>query len=93
MTTTIEKLGPRDRRITRHIRAIAESGTDVEKFAASLRAMRDDPSLTRAMREAIYKTLAQEAAQAYYVFVTGQQLTPEVVFGEALPELPDMSSA
>ena len=69
-----EKLAPRDRRITRHIKAIAEAGVDVEKFAAAIRGVRDDPALTSAHREAIFKTLAQEAAQAYFVFATGKPI-------------------
>jgi len=78
----IEKMGPRDRRITRHIAAIAEAGTDIEKFAAALRDVRDDPQLTTNHRDAIWKTLAQEAAQAYFVFTTGKTIDIEKMIGE-----------
>lgn len=81
----LHKVTPRDRRITRHIAAIAEAGVDIEKFAAALRAVRDDPSLTSAHREAIFKTLAQEAAQAYFVFATGQALDFEQLLGNPEP--------
>ena len=53
----IEKLTPRDRRIVKHLKAIAEAGTDPETFAAALRGIRDDGTLTSAKRDAIYKTL------------------------------------
>jgi hypothetical protein len=82
MAEKIEKLGPRDRRITRHIAAIAEAGTDIEKFAAALRDVRDDPQLTTGHRDAIWKTLAHEAAQAYFVFTTGKPIDLEKLFGE-----------
>jgi hypothetical protein len=62
--------------IVKHIRAFAESGVDIEKFVKALHAFRDDASLTTAMREAIFKTMAQDAAQAYYVLVTGEALDP-----------------
>ncbi len=75
------RIPPRDKRITRHITAIAEAGVDIEKFAAAVRAVRDDPSLTSAHREAIFKTLAQEAAQAYFVFATGRPLDLEQLLG------------
>jgi hypothetical protein len=78
----IEKLGPRDRRITKHIGAIAQAGTDIEKFAAAVREVRDDPQLTSAHRDAIWKTLAQEAAQAYFVFATGKPIDLEKLLGE-----------
>lgn len=78
----IERLSPRDRRITKHIRAISEAGTDIEAFSAAVRAVRDDPSLTSAHREAIYKTLAQDAAQAYFVFATGKALDLEELLGK-----------
>ncbi len=78
----IERITPRDRRITKHIRAIADAGTDIEGFAAALRAVRDDPSLTTAHREAIHKTIAQEAAQAYFVFATGKPLDMEELLGK-----------
>lgn len=78
----LPKLEPRDRRITRHIAAIAEAGVDIEKFAAAVRGVRDDPALTSAHREAIFKTLAQEAAQAYFVFATGKPLDLEELLGD-----------
>lgn len=78
----IERLSPRDRRITKHIRNIADAGTDIEAFAAAVRAVRDDPSLTSAHRDAIFKTLAQEAGQAYYVFTSGKQLDIEELLGK-----------
>ncbi len=81
----IERITPRDRRITKHIRAIADAGTDLEGFAAAIRSVRDDPSLTSAHREAIFKTLSQEAAQAYYVFATGKPLDMEELLGK-MPE-------
>lgn len=81
----IERITPRDRRITKHIRAIADAGADLEGFAAAVRAVRDDPSLTSAHREAIFKTLAQEAAQAYFVFTTGKPLNMEELLGP-MPE-------
>jgi len=81
MTDTPEKqpqpLPPRDKRIVKHIRAIAESGQDIQKFVKALQAMRDDASLTTAQRDAIFKTLAQDAAQAYYVMVTGKPIELE----------------
>jgi hypothetical protein len=82
MTQTFDKIGPRDRRITRHIHAIAEAGQDIEKFAAAIREVRDDPKLTTAHREAIWKTLAQDAAQAYFVFATGHPIEIEKVIDE-----------
>lgn len=85
MTDTPETLGPRDRRIIRHVQALAEAGQDIEKFAAAVRDVRDDPRLTSAHREAIWKTMAQEAAQAYFVFATGKPIDIEKLIGE-LPE-------
>lgn len=70
-------LPPRDRRIVKHMRAIGEAGTDVEQFARALQGVRDDASLTTAQRDAIFKTLAQDAAQAYYVMVTGKPIDLE----------------
>ena len=87
MTEKTDKLGPRDRRITRHIAAITDAGTDIEKFAAALREVRDDPQLTSSHRDAIWKTLAQEAAQAYFVFATGKPIDLEKLFGD-LPSKP-----
>jgi hypothetical protein len=81
----IERITPRDRRITKHIRAIADAGMDLEGFAAAVRSVRDDPSLTSAHREAIFKTLAQEASQAYFVFATGKPLDMEELLGK-MPE-------
>ncbi len=68
------KQSPRDRRITKHVNAITEGGTDIKKFAAAIAAVRDDPALGSAHRGAIWKTLAQEAAQAFYVFTTGKPI-------------------
>lgn len=76
-THDTKALPPRDRRIVKHIRAMAESGTDIEAFAKALQGMRDDASLTTAQRDAIFKTLAQDAAQAYYVMVTGKPIELE----------------
>lgn len=81
MSEQIERISPRDRRITKHIRTIADAGTDIEKFAEALRGVRDDPALTSAHRDAIYKTLAQEASQAYFVFATGQEMDLEALLG------------
>jgi hypothetical protein len=67
-------LPPRDKRIVKHIRAMAESGQEIEKFVKALQAFRDDAGLTTAQREAVLKTLAQDAAQAYYVMVTGEPI-------------------
>lgn len=64
----------RDRRIVRHIQAIEAAGTSIEGFQKAIAAVRDDPNLSAAMREAIWKTLAQQAGQAYYVFTTGQPI-------------------
>lgn len=69
-----EAKSPRDPRIVRHIEAIASAGTDVEAFSKAIEAVREDPNLSAAKRDAIWKTLAQEAAQAYYMFTTGQPL-------------------
>jgi hypothetical protein len=69
-----QKIPPRDRRIVKHIKAITEAGDDIELFVQALHAMRDDGSLTSAQRDAIFKTLAQDAAQAYYVIVTGNPI-------------------
>jgi len=88
MAEKIEKLSPRDRKITRHIAAIAEAGTDIEEFAAALREVRDDPQLTTGHRDAIWKTLAQEAAQAYFVFTTGKPIEMEKLFGTEFPTKP-----
>lgn len=85
--TDVQRLTPRDRRIKKHIHAIADAGTDIESFAAALRAVRDDPSLTSAHRDAIFKTLAQDAAQAYFVFATGKELDLEELLGEPVPSL------
>jgi hypothetical protein len=73
---TPSPIPPRDKRIVRHIRAMAEAGNDIEKFVKALHAFRDDASLTSAMRDAIFKTMAHDAAQAYYVLVTGEALDP-----------------
>ncbi|MEL7369476.1 MAG: hypothetical protein AAFN74_11225 [Myxococcota bacterium] len=78
----LPKITPRDRRITRHIKAISEAGVDIDKFANAVRSVRDDPALTSAHREAIFKTLAQEAAQAYFVFATGKPLDLEQILGD-----------
>jgi hypothetical protein len=67
-------LPPRDKRIVKHIRAMAEAGTDIDQFVKALQAFRDDASLTSAQRDAIFRTLAQDAAQAYYVMVTGKPI-------------------
>ena len=85
--TDVQPLTPRDRRIKKHIHAIAEAGTDIESFSAALRSVRDDPSLTSAQRDAIFKTLAQDAAQAFYVFTTGKALDLEEILGEPVPSL------
>jgi len=89
VTEKIEKMTPRDRRITRHIAAFTEAGSDIEKFAAALREVRDDPQLTTAHRDAIWKTLAQEAAQAYYVFATGKTIDIEKMLGNEIPTKAD----
>lgn len=90
-TTAKPGLPPRDKRIVKHIRAMAESGTDIEAFAKALQSFRDDSSLTTAQREAILKTLAQDAAQAYYVMVTGKPIELEKLEGEAAPAAPAKS--
>ncbi len=71
--------GPRDRRIVRHIAAIQAAGVDIDAFSRAVSAVRDDPQLSSAMREAIWKTLAQEAAQAYYVFTTGKPIDLDAI--------------
>lgn len=70
---------PRDPRIVKHMAAIAQAGTDIAAFAEAIEAVRDDPHLSAAKREAIWKTLAQEAAQAYYVFTTGKPLDMDAI--------------
>lgn len=70
----MKRPGPRDKRIVRHIAAINQAGTDIDAFSKAISAVRDDPQLTSAMREAIWKTLAQDAAQYYYIFSTGKPL-------------------
>lgn len=65
---------PRDRRIVKHVQALGSAGTDIDAFEQAVAAVRDDPQLSSAMREAIWKTLAQEAAQAFFVFTTGKAL-------------------
>lgn len=75
--TPTPQLPPRDKRIVKHMRAMAEAGTDIDQFTKALQAMRDDASLTTAQRDAIFKTLAQDAAQAYYVMVTGKPIELE----------------
>ncbi|MCA9551487.1 MAG: hypothetical protein KC933_15735 [Myxococcales bacterium] len=84
----VQRISPRDRRITKHIAAIGQAGSDLEAFAAAVRSVRDDPSLTSAHRDAIFKTLAQDAAQAFFVFATGKALDMEELLGEAPPEPP-----
>ena len=69
--TTLPKKTPRDRRIVKHIKALHEAGSDTAKFIESLEDLRDDPTLSNAHRDAIFRTLAQDAAQAYFRFVTG----------------------
>jgi hypothetical protein len=69
-----EKIPPRDKRIVRHIKALSEAGTDIKKFIDALHAFRDDSSLTTGQRDAIFKTMAHDAAQAYYVIVTGKPI-------------------
>jgi hypothetical protein len=82
MTQQFEKLPPRDRRITRHIRALAEAEGSIEKFAAAVSSVRDDPSLSSAHRDAIWRTMAQEAAQAYFVFATGKPIDLEALVAQ-----------
>ena len=89
MQQEVAKITPRDKRIVRHVQAIAEAGVDIEKFADAIRGVRDDPALTSAHREAIFKTLAQDAAQAYFVFTTGKPLDlAELLSPENAPKLP-----
>ncbi len=85
MTQPFEKLSPRDRRITRHIRALAEAEGSLEKFAAAVSSVRDDPSLSTAHRDAIWRTMAQEAAQAYFVLATGKPIDLEAIAAQ-LPQ-------
>src|SRR5262245_6587138 len=77
---------PRDKRIVKHIRALEESGQDIEKFVTALRDIRDDASLTPPQREAIFKTMAQDAAQAYYVMVTGKPIELDKLVEQAQAE-------
>lgn len=72
---------PKDRRIVRHIQALADAGNDVKKFVTALERVRDDFSLSTAQREAIFKTLAQDAAAAYFVFATGKPIDLEELTG------------
>ncbi len=81
----VEKLPPRDKRILKHITALTSAGMNIEAFAEAIRGVRDDPSLTSAHRDAIWKTLAQDAAQAYFVFTTGKPLDMEEILGEVPP--------
>src|SRR6266436_3464334 len=67
-------ISPRDKRIVKHIRAFAECGSEIEKFVKSLHAFRDDASLTTAQRDAIFKTMAQDASHAYFLMVTGKDI-------------------
>jgi hypothetical protein len=67
-------ISPRDKRVVKHVRAIADAGSDIEKFVRALREFRDDLSLTTAQRDAIFKTLAQDASHAYFVMVTGKPI-------------------
>ena len=62
-----------DPRILKHIDALAAVGTDMEKFAAALDAIRTDTNLPSAGKIAILKTLAQNQALAWLVAVTGQK--------------------
>ncbi len=80
----LKKIAPRDRRIVKHIVAINEAGNDPEKFAGCIQAIRDDPTLSSAHRDAIFKTLAQDAAHAYVVFTTGKQFDFNAMI-EAMP--------
>jgi len=81
----VEKLPPRDKRILKHITALTSAGMNIEAFAEAIRGVRDDPSLTSNHRDAIWKTLAQDAAQAYFVFTTGKPLDMEEILGEVPP--------
>lgn len=63
--------GPRDPRVVAHIHALNDAGTDLERFGERLRAVRDDPALGDRQREAIFKTLAQDAARAYTLIIRG----------------------
>lgn len=62
---------PRDPKIVAHIQALNEAGRDLDCFAERLRAVRDDSELSTGQREAIFKTLAQDAARAYMILVRG----------------------
>ena len=72
---------PRDPKIVRHIEAIHGAGSDPQAFADALEKVRDDPGLTTAQRDAIFKTLAQDAAQAYFVFATGEKIDLAALLG------------
>jgi hypothetical protein len=64
----------RDRRILKHIKALADAGTDVKKFVSALQSVRTDNALNHAQKVAIYKTLAQEAAVGYRYAMSGKAL-------------------
>ncbi|MBK8013702.1 MAG: hypothetical protein IPK13_20430 [Deltaproteobacteria bacterium] len=74
-------IGPRDARIGKHIRRLSEASEDPAKFAEALRAFRDDVTLSAPQRDAIFKTLAQDAALGYFVLVTGKPLDLKTLLG------------
>lgn len=88
MTADADRPTPRDRRIVKHIQALTEAGTDIKKFIQALERMKDDISLTQPQREAIFKTLAQDAASAYFVFATGNPIDLEEL-GQRMEQLAD----
>ena len=65
-----------DPRILKHIDALAQVGTDMEKFVAALDAIRADRNLPSSAKQAILKTLAQEQAIHYLAAVTGKTPAP-----------------
>jgi hypothetical protein len=89
----IERIGPRDPRILKHIQRISEAGLDLEAFAEALRGVQSDPALSSNHRDAIYKTLAQDAAQAYFTFATGKPLNLEELLGEPPDKVPGVAAA
>lgn len=74
-------IGPRDARIGKHIKQLGEASEDPVRFAEALRAFRDDVTLSAPQREAIFKTLAQDAAIGFFVLVTGKPLDLKAMLG------------
>ena len=61
-----------DARLLEHIDALAQAGTDLEAFLVAIDAVRRDPNLSSAARNAIWKTLARDQTIHYLTAITGR---------------------